>query len=93
MSQNSYINANQYIHPEKADAENEDSGFYQIYNFKESALYIPGSHLANDERMVSYRGRHKAVVYEMTKLVKWGFRPFILGDSDNGYTYCWLTTG
>lgn len=38
--------------------------------------------------MVRYRGKHKSVVYEISKPVKCGFRPFILRDPDNDYTYC-----
>ncbi len=36
----------------------------------------------------SYRGRAKKVFFQITKPVKWGFRPYDLADVQNGYSYC-----
>ena len=50
--------------------------------------YYPSTYLTIDERMISYRGKSSDIVFENSKHTKWGFRPYVLSDSSNGYTFC-----
>ncbi len=52
------------------------------------ALWFPSSYLAVDEAMVSYRGRFVDKVKLPNKLIKEGYKVWILEDS--GYVYDWL---
>ena len=38
--------------------------------------------------MISYKGRAKNIVYEITKPIKWWFRSYVLADLNTGFTYC-----
>lgn len=37
--------------------------------------------------MISFRGRSNLVKYESNKPTKYGFRPYVLADAIDGYTY------
>ena len=38
--------------------------------------------------MISYRGKSSDIVFESSKPIKQGFRPYVLSDASNGYTFC-----
>lgn len=55
---------------------------------KKSKLYfMPGTVVTIDERMISYRGRSKDIVFETSKPIKCGFRSYILADLKTDYSY------
>ena len=47
----------------------------------------PSSYVTIDERMISFRGRQEYVIYNPQRPSKYGFCPYILADSESGYTY------
>ena len=89
MKKNTFENINQFIHPEPADSKNENKILSSIkYIMQKAKLYFsPGTIVTIDERMVSYRGRSNDIVYEASKPVKWGFRPYVLADLNTGYIF------
>lgn len=54
---------------------------------KSQKYYYPGTCVTIDERMISFKGKSKFVVYEPSKPTKYGFRPYVLSDYKSGYTY------
>jgi Transposase IS4 len=53
-----------------------------------SVSWLPSSHLAINEAMISYRGRTKHKVKLLNKLIKEGYKVWVLRDSS--YVYDWL---
>ena len=53
-----------------------------------SANWLPSSHLAIDEAMISYQGRSTHTVKLKNKPISEGYKVCVLGDS--GYVYNWL---
>ena len=53
---------------------------------KSKNYFNPGTVLTIDERMISFRGRTKFIVYDSSKPTKWGYRPYVLSDKNTGYT-------
>ena len=53
-----------------------------------SANWLPSSHLAIDEAMISYQGRSIHTVKLKNKPISEGYKVWVLGDS--GYVYNWL---
>lgn len=44
--------------------------------------------------MIAYKGRHKWKVYMPLKPIKFGFKAYVLCESDSGYVLNWsLNTG
>ena len=54
---------------------------------KSQNYYYPGTCVTIDERMISYKGKSRFVVYEPAKPTRYGFRPYVLSDYKSGYTY------
>jgi len=54
---------------------------------KSQKYYYPGTCVTIDERMISFKGKSKFVVYEPSKPTRYGFRPYVLSDYRSGYTY------
>jgi len=54
---------------------------------KSQKYYYPGTSVTIDERMISYKGKSRFVVYEPAKPTRYGFRPYVLSDHKSGYTY------
>ena len=90
MSFSMFTTINQFLHPEKVEAKENQKILNSIKHIMKNSniYYYPSTFLTIDERMISYRGRAKNVVFEITKPVKWGFRPYVLADVQTGYSYC-----
>ena len=43
--------------------------------------------LSIDESMITYKGRHEPKQYLPTKFTKWGFKIFLLYESDTDYSF------
>ena len=54
---------------------------------KSQKYYYPCTCVTIDERMISFKGKSRFVVYEPAKPTKYGFRPYVLSDYKSGYTY------
>ena len=89
MSYSMLTIVNQFLHPEIPEAKEKEKILNSIKHILENSIiyYYPSTFLTIDERMISFRGRSKDIVYEITKPVKWGFRPYALTDAQTGYTY------
>ena len=84
-----FTTINHFFHPEVVEAKENQKILNSIKHIMENSniYYYPSTFLILDERMISYRGRAKNVVFEITKPVKWGFRPYVLTDAQTGYSY------
>ena len=49
--------------------------------------YYPSTYLTINERVISYRRKSSDIVFESSKPIKWGFRPYVLSDASTGYTF------
>jgi hypothetical protein len=54
------------------------------------AYYIPKKELCVDESMIAFKGRHQYKVYMPCKPVKFGFKAYLLCESESGYVLNWL---
>lgn len=88
MSIYQYEIINEFIHPEDAKAKEEEKIIKSIIEImgKSKNYFNPGTVLTIDERMISFRGRTKFIVYDSSKPTKWGYRPYVLSDKKTGYT-------
>lgn len=55
---------------------------------KNREYYYPRFALTIDKHMISFIGRLKDLVYEISKPTKWGFRPYIMADNETEFIYC-----
>ena len=64
---------NKFIHSEDAKAKEEEKIIKSIFviNDKFKNYFNPGTVLTIDERMISFRGRTKFIVYDSSKPTKW----------------------
>ena len=53
-------------------------------------VYTPTEFLAIDESMIKYRGKNHMKIYVLNKPIKWGFRAFVLCESNSGYVLRWF---
>ena len=60
--------------------------FLAMFKERCKLLYQPSQKLAVDERMVKSKHRSGIKQYIKNKPTKWGFKLWVLADSDNGYT-------
>ena len=50
-------------------------------------IYVPRKEMTIDESMVAYKGRYGLKQYLPMKPTKWGFKAFLLCESQSGYCY------
>ena len=79
---------NKFIHPEDSNAKEEEKIIKSIFEImdKSKNYFNPGTVLTIDERMISFRGRTKFIIYDSSKPTKLGYRPYVLSDKNTGYT-------
>ena len=78
-----------FLHASEIGLKGKDkiSGMINDIMLKSQKYYYPGTCVTIDERMISYKGKSRFVVYEPAKPTKYGFRPYVLSDYKSGYTY------
>ena len=54
---------------------------------KSIELYSPANNIAIDESMIAFKGRHNLRQYMPLKPTRYGFKAFLLCESDTGYCY------
>ena len=89
LSQWTYEKICGFLHACKIGSKGKDKIMDSINDIisKSQKYYYPGTCVTIDERMISYKGRSKFVVYEPAKPTRYGFRPYVLSDYKSGYTY------
>ena len=90
LNQWSYELICSHLHASKPKTKGKDKISYLINDIisKSQKYYYPSTCVTIDERMISYKGKNKYVVYEPSKPTRFGFRPYVLSDYKSGYTYC-----
>ena len=85
----SYENICGFLHASEPKSKGKDKIIGSINDIiaKSQKYYYPGTCVTIDERMISYKGKSKFVVYEPAKPTRYGFRPYVLSDYKSGYTY------
>ena len=56
-----------------------------LVNEKFALVYKPKQNLSVDEAMVAFKGRHSFKQYLPSKPTKWGFKVWVIAESDSGY--------
>ena len=81
-----------FFHVDSLDKDPEDRLYkvrflHDIIRNRCRELYQPHSHIAVDERMIRFKGRHAMRVYLKSKPTKWGFKSYALCDSESSYIW------
>ena len=78
------------VDPSAEDSTDLLSKVRNVYDFIRSRckeLFIPRQSISIDERMVKSKGRFFFKQYSKNKPTKWGFKVWVLADSDSGYKW------
>ena len=96
MSRSRFEAISRYLRFYNDDVCNKDDYLYKIREFislicRNSILYYqPSNFLSLDETMIAFRGRHYSRIYMPQKPTKYGFKCFLLCDSESGYMLQWI---
>ena len=55
-----------------------------------SQLFYPGKELAHDEMTIAFKGRNIMKHYNKNKPDKWGYKAYVLSESNSAYVVDWL---
>lgn len=99
MTVNRFEDIRRYLHFTNNDHTKEESNkFWKLQPVLESLhdsfhnAQNEGEHLAIDEMMIPFKGRHRAKQYIKNKPKKWGFKMWVRA-SRNGYVQCFELYG
>jgi len=95
ISRNSFSAILTFLHVSDCDPTNidKDDRLHKVRNLLDKLrdhckqFFYPSQNIAVDERMVKSKARFSCKQYVRLKPVKWGFKLWVLADSETGYTW------
>ena len=95
MSRDRFESITQAIHFYIDEAAYKEDHLYKVRNFSDAifnnpkAFYTPSHVLSLDETMIRFKERHYSKIYMPHKPIKYGFKYFLLCDSNIAFVLEW----